>query len=94
MGGFLYLEPVISKIFPIHLLNGFTHTCNIAVLQECILRNTIHLLNVDILGKKHKTEQLTVSKRTFHSVRSMWTFSRDTCHSKQSLINIFFRERI
>lgn len=48
MGRFLYLEPVVSKIFPIHLLNCFTHTCNITVLQECILGNTIHFLNVNI----------------------------------------------
>lgn len=54
MGGFLYLEPVISKIFPIHLLNCFTHACNVTVLQECILRNPVHFLNVDILGGKKK----------------------------------------
>lgn len=51
MGGFLYLEPVIPEIFPIHLLNRFADAGNIAVLQEGILRNAIHLLNVDVLGK-------------------------------------------
>lgn len=62
MGRFLYLEPVVSKIFPIHLLNCFTHTCNITVLQECILGNTIHFLNVNILGRKRNDSQQQAEK--------------------------------
>lgn len=68
MGGFLYLESVISKIFPIHLLNCFTHTCNITVLQECILRNTIHFLNVNVLGKKKQSTVSNRQKRRFNNV--------------------------
>lgn len=62
-GGFLYLEPVISKIFPIHLLNGFADAGDVAVLQERVLRDTVHLLNVDVLGTstKHNSPQSAVN---------------------------------
>lgn len=57
--GFLYLEPVISKIFPIHLLNSFAHAGDVTVLQERILRDTVHLLNVNVLetSTKHNNPQ-------------------------------------
>lgn len=91
MGRFLYLEPVVAKIFPIHLLNCFTNTCNITVLQECILRNTVHFLNVNILGGK---KEMTISnrlKRIFNNVTngSKWT---SDAHN-HCLINAF-SERI
>lgn len=74
-GGLLYLEPVISKIFPIHLLNGFAHAGDVAVLQERILRDTVHLLNVDVLGTstKHNNSQSAVNP----DIRGL-VFFRDT----------------
>lgn len=78
-GGFLYLEPVISKIFPIHLLNGFAHAGNVTVLQERILRDTVHLFNVDVLetSTKHNNPQSAVNPNLRRPV-----FFKDTWHSK------------
>lgn len=46
---FTYLEAVISKVLSVHLLDSLTHTGNITVLQEGILRDSIHFLNVNVL---------------------------------------------
>lgn len=44
-----YLQSVGAEILSIHFLNGFTNTCNIRVLNKCILGNAIHPLDINIL---------------------------------------------
>lgn len=92
MGGFLYLEPVISKIFPIHLLNCFTHACNIAVLQERVLRNTVHFLNVDILGKKKQSKTIGSQQQAEKDIQQRQLdlsgpFSSERHMAQQALFN-------
>lgn len=58
----MYLEPIISQIFPVHLLNGFANAGNVTVLQEGILWDPIHFLDVNVLMGKQIRQHSAVGQ--------------------------------
>lgn len=82
-----YLQSVGAEILSIHFLNGFTNTCNIRVLNKCILGNAIHPLDINILKsiktntcfKKRlqqlqgATKKLQIRLEFVHSLEPQWT---------------------
>lgn len=66
-----YLQSVGAEILSIHFLNGFTNTCNIRVLNKCILGNPIHPLDINILK----------------SIKTNTCFKKDSNNYKEQLRN-------